>query len=116
LRYHLVESFEYEGLPRALVRKRMLVAGNYPKRKFADLDLYAEIYWLDELDNEGLEALLPSIDGLFVNFWPKELGPEKLQRMSQLAFVQSGLAGVNQIPFRDLNESVAVSSNAGGTR
>ena len=34
--------------------------------------------------------------------------------MKQLSLVQSGLAGVNHIPFRDLPREVVVCSNAGG--
>jgi glycerate dehydrogenase len=96
------------------VRKRLLVSGIHPKKEFEALNEYAETYWLDELDEKGLEALLPSIDCMLVNLWPKALGPEMLLKMSRLSFVQSGLAGVNQIPFRDLGEGVVVSSNAGG--
>ncbi len=96
------------------MRKRLLVSGIYPKKEFEVLNRYADTYWLDELDEKRLEALLPSIDAVLVHFWPKELGPERLRKMSRLSFVQSGLAGVNQIPFRDLGESVVVSSNAGG--
>jgi phosphoglycerate dehydrogenase-like enzyme len=48
-----------------------------------------------------------------VFFWPSFLTPENLSRMSNLRFVQSILAGVNHIPFAQLNKKVIVSSNAG---
>ena len=96
------------------MRKRLLVIGSaYPKEEFDFLGRYAETHWLDEMDGEGLESLLPTIDCVLVNFWPSELGPERLAKMSRLAFVQSGLAGVNQIPLRNLGEGVVVCSNAG---
>jgi D-3-phosphoglycerate dehydrogenase len=37
-----------------------------------------------------------------------------MSRMSRLRFVQSGMAGVNHIPFNSLGQRVIVSSNAGG--
>ena len=96
------------------MRKRLLVSGIYPKKEFEVLNRYADTYWLDELDEKRLEALLPSIDAVLVHFWPKELGPERLRKMSRLSFVPVGPGGRKPDPFRDLGESVVVSSNAGG--
>jgi phosphoglycerate dehydrogenase-like enzyme len=60
-----------------------------------------------------LEELLPSVDTLLVFSWPSFLTPENLSKMHNLHFIQSILAGVNHIPFAQLDEKVIVSSNAG---
>ena len=94
--------------------KNILVAVPYPKRDLYRLAAYSNLFFLREMSEKKLDAVLSSIDGIFVQFWPKELTGERLKRMSRLSFVQSGLAGVNHIPFNDIPPSVTVSSNAGG--
>ena len=94
--------------------RNILVAAPFTKEDFGRLAGSANLYWLKELNREELEALLPSIDCIFVHFWPKELDKEVLAKMTRLSFIQSALAGVNHIPFRYLSPGVAVSSNAGG--
>ncbi len=74
---------------------------------------YARVFSSSALDEASLIQLLPSIDILLVFFWPSFLTPENLSRMSNLRFVQSILAGVNHIPFAQLDKKVIVSSNAG---
>ena len=77
------------------------------------LSRYARVVSSAGLDETSLTRLLPSIDGLLVFFWPSFLSPENLSRMNNLRFVQSILAGVNHIPFAQLNKKVIVCSNAG---
>ena len=74
---------------------------------------YARVYSSTDLDEASLSQLLPSIDILLVFFWPSFLTPENLSRMSNLRLVQSILAGVNHIPFAQLDKKVVVCSNAG---
>lgn len=94
--------------------KKILVAASFPKEAMRGLTELAEVFWLRDLSEGELDALLPSVDCLFVQFWPQELTRERLARMTRLSFVQSALAGVNHIPFGDLPPGVRVSSNAGG--
>ncbi len=76
---------------------------------------YADIRWLIELDARELDRLLPSIDCILVQtWWPDSLTPERILQMKRLRFVQSGMAGVNHIPFKHLGKRVKVSSNAAG--
>ena len=51
---------------------------------------------------------------LVQTWWPDSLTPERISRMVRLRFFQSGMAGVNHIPFKHLGKRVMVSSNAGG--
>lgn len=95
-------------------KKNILVAGPYSKADLGELPGLANLYWLSEMSRAELEAALPSIDCIFVHFWPKELDTEAMKKMTSLSFIQSGLAGVNHVPFRDLSNGVVVSSNAGG--
>jgi phosphoglycerate dehydrogenase-like enzyme len=94
--------------------RNILVAAPFTKEDLGELVGFANLYWLKDMGQEELETLLPSVDCIFVHFWPKELDSAKLEKMTRLSFIQSALAGVNHIPFRDLPSSVAVSSNAGG--
>ncbi len=94
--------------------KNILVAASFPKEDLGSLAGLADVFWLRDLSEGELDALLPSVDCLFVQFWPKELTRERLARMTRLSFVQSALAGVNHIPFRDLPVGAKTSSNAGG--
>jgi phosphoglycerate dehydrogenase-like enzyme len=94
--------------------RKILVAAPFSREDLAGLTGLAEVFWLRELNEMKLDELLPSVDCLFVHFWPKELSGERLERMRNLSFVQSALAGVNHIPFSELSPRVTVSSNAGG--
>jgi phosphoglycerate dehydrogenase-like enzyme len=77
------------------------------------LSKYSKVHVLADLADDRLDEVLPSIDCLLVFSWPPQLTGDKLQRMAGLRFIQSVLAGVNQIPFSSLNKNVIVSSNAG---
>ena len=94
--------------------KNILVASPAPRDALDPLAGSANLLWLADMSPEELEAALPSVDCLFVNFWPKELDGARLAKMTRLSFVQSGLAGVNHIPFGELSPDVTVSSNAAG--
>lgn len=74
---------------------------------------YSEVYYLADLGEDELDEISASIDCLLVFSWPAQLTSERLQKMTSLRFVQSILAGVNHIPFANLNGNVIVSSNAG---
>ena len=77
------------------------------------LSKYARVFTSTGVDEASLIQLLPSIDILLVFFWPSFLTPENLLRMSNLRLIQSILAGVNHIPFAQLDKKVVVCSNAG---
>lgn len=77
------------------------------------LSRYANVSSVTTLDEKGLADLLPSVDILLVFQWPRQLTSESLAKMSRLRFIQSILAGVNHIPFDQLDRLVVVSSNAG---
>ncbi len=83
------------------------------KRSIETLSKYARVFSSIGLDEASLIQLLPSIDILLVFFWPSFLTAENLSRMSNLRLVQSILAGVNHIPFAQLDKKVLVCSNAG---
>jgi phosphoglycerate dehydrogenase-like enzyme len=94
--------------------RNILVAAPFAKGDLGSLSGVANLLWLRDMNDGELENALPTVDCLFVHFWPKELTSERLARMTRLSFVQSALAGVNHIPFRYLPAGVTVSSNAGG--
>jgi len=95
-------------------KPNLLVGTDVVDRKNIDrLSEYSTVYTLTDLMGDQLAGILPVIDVLLVFSWPKELTPENLQKMTRLKFVQSILAGVNHIPFANLNKGVIVSSNAG---
>ncbi len=94
--------------------RNILVAAPFAKEDLASVSEVANLLWLRDMSEGELDSALPSVDCLFVHFWPKELGNERISRMTRLSFVQSALAGVNHIPFRYLPAGVIVSSNAGG--
>jgi len=96
-------------------RPNLLVTDSHFPGKFDDLRPYAKVYWLDELQENELDRLLPLMDCMLVQtWWPDSLTPERISRMVRLRFLQSGMAGVNHIPFKHLGKRVVVSSNAGG--
>ena len=77
--------------------------GPFPKENLAALSGDVDLYWLKDMGKQELDAVLPSIDCILVHFWPKELDSGRLARMTRLVFIQSALAGVNHIPFRELS-------------
>jgi len=83
------------------------------KASIQTLSKYARVFSSTGLDEASLIQLLPSIDVLLVFFWPSFLTPENLSRMTKLRLIQSILAGVNHIPFAQLDKKVVVCSNAG---
>jgi phosphoglycerate dehydrogenase-like enzyme len=82
-------------------------------RSIQTLSKYARVLSPTVLDEASLAQLFPSVDILLVFSWPSFLTAENLSRMKNLRFIQSILAGVNHIPFADLDKKVIVSSNAG---
>jgi D-3-phosphoglycerate dehydrogenase / 2-oxoglutarate reductase len=102
-----LRSGDVEGKP------NVLVAGVSP-RGLESLLPYASLHWLETLEEDEIDELLPSIDCVLVQgWWPESLTSERISRMSRLRFIQSGMAGVNHIPFAYLGRQVVVSSNAG---
>ncbi|MDG7005807.1 MAG: hydroxyacid dehydrogenase [Nitrososphaerota archaeon] len=96
-------------------RPNLLVTGAPPKDRLEALAPHASLVWLDELKGGELDAALPLVDCILVQtWWPEALTPERVAEMSRLRFVQSGMAGVNHIPFKHLGKRVTVCSNAGG--
>src|SRR5438309_609549 len=96
-------------------KRNLLVTNSRVTEWLRALPPHAKIFWLDELYEKGLDRILPSIDAMLVQaWWPDSLTPERISRMRRLRFIQSGWAGVNHIPFKDLGGRVIVSSNAGG--
>jgi phosphoglycerate dehydrogenase-like enzyme len=83
------------------------------KRNIEKLARFSTVYSLADIPEERLVETLPEMDVLLIFSWPKQLTPDNLQKMTRLKFVQSILAGVNHIPFANLNKGVIVSSNAG---
>ncbi len=91
----------------------MITTDVVDKRSIQILSKYARVFSSTGLDEASLIQLLPSIDVLLVFFWPSFLTPENLSRMTKLRLIQSILAGVNHIPFAQLDKKVVVCSNAG---
>jgi len=83
------------------------------KESILALSKYANVFTSTTLDEASISKLLPSTNILLVFFWPSFLTPETLAKMSNLRLIQSILAGVNHIPFAQLDEKVVVCSNAG---
>jgi len=96
-------------------KPKVLVTGSAAWGRFDALLPHADVFWLDDLEEAELDRVLPSVDALLVQtWWPDHLTPERVSRMGRLRFIQSGMAGVNHIPFKLLGKRVMVSSNAGG--
>jgi len=96
-------------------KPNLLVTSSPVSAKLDSLLPYAKVYVLDDLDERELDLLLPSVDCILVQaWWPDALTANRVSRMGRLRFIQSGMAGVNHIPFKSLGEQVIVSSNAGG--
>lgn len=96
-------------------RPNVLVTGSFARGRLEPLLPYSRLHWLKDLDEKELDRLIPSVDCLLVEaWWPDSLTPERVSRMTRLRFIQSGMAGVNHIPFKSIGRRVTVSSNAGG--
>ena len=76
------------------------------------LKRYADVYWLDDMDEREQAKLLPLIDCVYSHGWPKALDG-KISRMKSLRLYQAGNAGVNAIRFDLLGKDVTICSNAG---
>ena len=96
-------------------RAKLLVAqtANRPE-EFEPLKRYADIYWLDDLDEEEQARVLPLIDVVYSHGWPKALDAGKVRTMKSLRLYQAGNAGVNNVRFDLFDKKVVVCSNAGG--
>jgi phosphoglycerate dehydrogenase-like enzyme len=96
-------------------RARLLVAQTSNRREeFDSIKRYADIYWLEDMDEDEQSRVLPTIDCIYSHGWPIELDASKISRMKNLRLFQAGNAGVNRIRFDLLDEKVVVCSNAGG--
>lgn len=93
----------------------LLVTSSFLKGRFDGLSGLANVVSLADVDTRDLDELLPSVECLLVQGdWPDSLTSKRLLSMGRLRFIQSGWAGVNHIPFRQLKKGVVVCSNAGG--
>ena len=94
-------------------RAKLLVAqtANRPE-ELEPLERYADIYWLQNMDDEEQARVLPQIDCVYSHGWPKALDA-KVSIMKNLRLFQAGNAGVNSIRFDLLDKRVVICSNAG---
>lgn len=94
-------------------RGKILVGqtANRPE-EFEPLKRYADIYWLDKMDEAEQARVLPQVDVLYSHGWPKAIN-SKLPTMRRLRLFQAGNAGVNGVRFDLLDKRVTVCSNAG---
>jgi phosphoglycerate dehydrogenase-like enzyme len=103
-----------QGFPMRSSKPNLLVGTEVLEgESLKELARHSTVFKLSDFTNSSLAEVLPKIDALLVFSWPKELTSENLEKMTNLKFVQSILAGVNHIPFTSLSEGVRVSSNAG---
>ncbi len=95
-------------------RAKLLVAQTANRREdFEPLKRYADIYWLDDMDEQEQARVLPLIDCVYSHGWPKALDHGKVSKMRSLRFFQAGNAGVNGMRFDLLDKKVVLCSNAG---
>ncbi len=95
-------------------RAKLLVAQSFLRRQdFMLLKRYGDVYWLEDMDEEEQERVLPSIDCIYSHGWPRSLDAAKLSKMRNLRFFQAGNAGVNAMRFDLLPKGVVLCSNAG---
>jgi len=95
-------------------RSKLLVGQTANRREeFDPLKRYADIYWLEDMDDEQQARVLPQIDCLYSHGWPRGLDAAKVSAMKRLRLYQAGNAGVNSIRFDLLDKDVVVCSNAG---
>lgn len=96
-------------------KQNLLVTDSLAKARLDAILPFARVYLLDELREKELDRVLPSVDCLLVQtWWPDSLTAERISKMGRLRFIQSGMAGVNHVPFKHLGKRVMVCSNAGG--
>ncbi len=95
-------------------RGKLLVAQTDNRRQdFEPLKRFADIYWLEDMDEEEKARVLPLIDCVYTHGWPKALGKEEVSKMGSLRLFQTGNAGVNRMRFDLLDKKVTLCSNAG---
>ncbi|HEV2389592.1 MAG TPA: 2-hydroxyacid dehydrogenase [Nitrososphaerales archaeon] len=95
-------------------RPKLLVAQTPSGREeFEVLKRYADIYWLEDMDEEEQARVLPGIDCVYSHGWPRALDEAKVSMMKSLRLYQAGNAGVNGVRFDLLDKKVVVCSNAG---
>jgi len=95
-------------------RAKLLVGQTANRREeFEPLTRYADIYWLEDMDEQEQARVLPFIDCVYSHGWPKALDAGKVSTMKSLHLYQAGNAGVNSIRFDLLEKKVLVCSNAG---
>ncbi|MDA4134481.1 MAG: 2-hydroxyacid dehydrogenase [Thaumarchaeota archaeon] len=93
---------------------KLLLGPSFPEEEIELLREHAQVLLLSEMGDGDLDAVLPKIDCLLVHFWPERLDAARVSKMTRLSLVQTGLAGVNHIPFGALRKTAVVCSNAGG--
>ena len=95
-------------------RGKLLVAQtDNSRRDFAPLKRYADIYWLDDMEEREKSQVFPLIDCVYTHGWPKALRKEDVSKMRSLRLFQTGNAGVNSMRFDLLDRKVVLCSNAG---
>jgi glycerate dehydrogenase len=77
------------------------------------LDGLAEVTYLNEVGEGRREEVVASADAVLAWILSAELRPEELRHLRSTGLVQLLVAGVDQVPFGEFPDGVAVASNAG---
>ena len=96
-----------------LKKKVLVTSEDVGESNLMRLGKSAKVFASWKMSGPEIRKILPEIDALLVFSWPPFLDEAAVARMYRLRFVQSGLVGVNHIPFPILRRNVTVASNAG---
>lgn len=91
----------------------MIGADDLPRDWFAELSKYGELIFIDDLLQNEIKKILPSIDCLIFHRWPNILDSKKISKMENLKVIQTMIGGVDSIPFKELVSGVKVYNNLG---
>lgn len=99
---------------RNAAKPEILVASmRLPAALLRRLSTFAQVHQELDMSVSEIAALLPSVEGIILYYWPPFLTAEAISRMPKLRFIQTMSAGVNQVPFDRIDERITLSSNAG---
>lgn len=74
---------------------------------------YAHIQYLDDLNDQHINNILTDVDIIFAWNISKELSNDNYAYLKKCKFIQLLSAGANHVPFKYINNSILISSNAG---
>ena len=91
----------------------LVASSELPKDCFKELSNHANSFFIQDLSDDVLDRILPTVNCMIFNAWPSRLDSTRVEMMGNLKVIQSMKGGVDDIPFEHIQRNVRVYNTIG---